>query len=146
VPMTSSVSIHTNSLAPTSWKDSQLPDEKKIRRERVKRDKSHFQLLYLARYSEAIKTRFLQLKPSVMLQYHMHLLLRSLAISLFFLSLSIVRWARVKQKKSRRERRGLSHATMVARVGKGKDYRTFRSGASLSQFFFSLHVFLPRRS
>jgi hypothetical protein len=44
-------------------------------------------------------------------------------------------------KKSRRERRylrsrrGLSHAAMVARVGKGKDYRTFRSGASLSQVF-----------
>jgi hypothetical protein len=58
--------IYTNSLAPTSWKDSQLQDEKKIWRERVKRDKSHFQLLYLAKYSEAIKTRFLQLKPSVM--------------------------------------------------------------------------------
>jgi hypothetical protein len=50
--------IYTNSLAPTSWKDSQLQDEKKIRRERVKRDKSHFQLLYLAKYSEAIKPDF----------------------------------------------------------------------------------------
>jgi hypothetical protein len=50
--------IYTNSLAPTSWKDSQLQDEKKIRRERVKRDKSHFQLLYLAKYSEATKPYF----------------------------------------------------------------------------------------
>jgi hypothetical protein len=50
--------FYTNSLAPTSWKDSQLQDEKKIRRERVKRDKSHFQLLYLAKYSEAIKPDF----------------------------------------------------------------------------------------
>jgi hypothetical protein len=50
--------IYTNSLAPTSWKDSQLQDEEKIRRERVKRDKSHFQLLYLAEYSEATKTDF----------------------------------------------------------------------------------------
>jgi hypothetical protein len=51
---------------PVATKDSQLQDEKKIRRERVKRDKSHFQLLYLAKYSEAIKARSLQLKPSVM--------------------------------------------------------------------------------
>jgi hypothetical protein len=54
-------------------------------------------------------------------------------------------------KKSRRERRylrsrrGLSHAAMVARVGKGKDYRTFRSG-KFKPDFLSLHVFLPRRS
>jgi hypothetical protein len=49
VSMTPSVSIYTNSLAPTSWKDSQLQGEEKIRRERVQRDKYHFQLIYLAR-------------------------------------------------------------------------------------------------
>jgi hypothetical protein len=32
--------------------------------------------------------------------------------------------------------KGSSHVAMVARVGKGKDYMTFQSGASLSQFFF----------
>jgi hypothetical protein len=50
--------FYTNSLAPTSRKDSQLQGEKKIRRERVKRDKSHFQLLYLVKYSEAIQPDF----------------------------------------------------------------------------------------
>jgi hypothetical protein len=139
--MTPSVTIHTNSLAPTSWKDSQLQDEKKIRRERIKRDKSHFQLLYLARYSEAIKPDFFSWSLRSWLQYHMNLLLRSLAISLLFLSLSIVRWARVLKKFSAWTKvpsvtKGSSHAAMVARVSKGKDYRTLRSGPSLSQFFF----------
>jgi hypothetical protein len=73
-------------------------DEKKIRRERVQRDKSHFQLLYLARYSEAIKSDFFNWSLRSWLQYHMHLLLRSLAISFFFLSLSFVRWVELKKK------------------------------------------------
>jgi hypothetical protein len=49
----------------------------------------------------------------------MHLLLRSLATLLFFLSLSIVRWARIKQKsrpdrRYLRSRRGLRHAATGA--------------------------------